>query len=246
MKTLIIPDVHGRDFWRKPCKDLDKWDKVIFLGDYVDPYPGEADKKDVIPTLQDIIALKEVYKDKVILLLGNHDLFYCCKPYSDKLSYWSRHDFDRHDAIEGIFKQHSELFQFAYQIDNFLFTHAGVSSGFAKHLIEYGLHSITAANIIEFFKEEEHQELLSMCSYYRGGPYSFSSIVWADVREHYDNTPNKYIKDLFQIFGHTYCKSYIKTDNFAMLDTGGSWYILEDDKLLDANGNLLRNYDNRD
>lgn len=40
-KILIIPDLHGRSFWKEPCNN---WkDKIIFLGDYHDPY-GEPDK----------------------------------------------------------------------------------------------------------------------------------------------------------------------------------------------------------
>ena len=68
MKILIIPDVHGRAFWRKPCKDIDKWDKIVFLGDYVDPYPGEAEQSDVMGELIDIVELKRQNPDKVILL----------------------------------------------------------------------------------------------------------------------------------------------------------------------------------
>ena len=36
---IIIPDVHGRVFWKEIVKNSE--DKIIFLGDYVDPYPGE-------------------------------------------------------------------------------------------------------------------------------------------------------------------------------------------------------------
>ena len=32
---LIIPDVHGREFW-KEAKDYPG--KIVFLGDYLDPY----------------------------------------------------------------------------------------------------------------------------------------------------------------------------------------------------------------
>ena len=39
-KILIIPDVHGRSFWR-PAVASGDYDKIIFLGDYVDPYPDE-------------------------------------------------------------------------------------------------------------------------------------------------------------------------------------------------------------
>ena len=40
-KILIIPDVHGRRFWRDAIES-DDYDKVIFLGDYLDPYPDEG------------------------------------------------------------------------------------------------------------------------------------------------------------------------------------------------------------
>ena len=42
MKILIIPDIHGRSFWIEPCSHIDEFDKVIFLGDYHDPYPFEV------------------------------------------------------------------------------------------------------------------------------------------------------------------------------------------------------------
>ena len=42
MKIFIIPDVHGRDFWKKAYNYVDKVDEVIFLGDYLDPYETEG------------------------------------------------------------------------------------------------------------------------------------------------------------------------------------------------------------
>ena len=41
MKVLIVPDVHGRDFWKQAVNS--DADKIIFLGDYLDHYPGESD-----------------------------------------------------------------------------------------------------------------------------------------------------------------------------------------------------------
>ena len=38
---LIIPDIHGRDFWKKAV-DSKGYDKIIFLGDYTDPYDFEG------------------------------------------------------------------------------------------------------------------------------------------------------------------------------------------------------------
>ena len=39
-RLIIIPDVHGRDFWRKAvCENPDG--EFVFLGDYLDPYGFE-------------------------------------------------------------------------------------------------------------------------------------------------------------------------------------------------------------
>ena len=43
IKILIVPDVHGREFWRQPVTEVLndpglKNTRIVFLGDYVDPY----------------------------------------------------------------------------------------------------------------------------------------------------------------------------------------------------------------
>ena len=40
-QILIIPDVHGRKFWRNPVQKYlnDPDTHIVFLGDYLDPYP---------------------------------------------------------------------------------------------------------------------------------------------------------------------------------------------------------------
>jgi predicted phosphodiesterase len=60
MKILIIPDVHGRSFWKKAIEQhMDECDKVIFLGDYIDPYEDEhITRKQAIATLDEIISFK--------------------------------------------------------------------------------------------------------------------------------------------------------------------------------------------
>ena len=48
-KILVIPDVHGRYFWKEPVKKyFDTVDRVVFLGDYLDPYEGEEGLADDI------------------------------------------------------------------------------------------------------------------------------------------------------------------------------------------------------
>ena len=75
MKILIIPDVHGRTFWHKAKEMIDSVDKVVFLGDYLDPYPSEGiTTEQAIEEFKDIIQFKKDNMDKVILLLGNHKI----------------------------------------------------------------------------------------------------------------------------------------------------------------------------
>lgn len=233
MKILIIPDVHGRDFWRYPCKE--EWDKIVFLGDYTDPYPGEAMRSEVLGNLIDIVEFKRKNPEKVTLLWGNHDLQYWCEPYRKNMSYFCRHDSIRHEDIKDFFNENMDKFQWADQEGKFLLTHAGLNNEFAKLLgEEYG--RVDADTINNFFNDERNQMLLAMVSYYRGGYEKFSSPVWADVREHWGQVPNKYIKDFFQIFGHTYSKQQIITKNWAMLDVGGEYAYLD-------NGVLMNQYD---
>jgi predicted phosphodiesterase len=36
---LVIPDIHGETFWKEPVqKYIYQVDRIIYLGDYLDPY----------------------------------------------------------------------------------------------------------------------------------------------------------------------------------------------------------------
>ena len=42
MKYLVIPDIHCRNFWRKTINEnISSVSKILFLGDYLDPYGEE-------------------------------------------------------------------------------------------------------------------------------------------------------------------------------------------------------------
>lgn len=76
MKILVLPDMHGRQFWRKPCENVEMYDKIIFLGDYLDPYDFEnVSVENAIDNFKEIIELKEKHTSKTVLLLGNHKNF---------------------------------------------------------------------------------------------------------------------------------------------------------------------------
>ena len=70
MNILIIPDVHGRTFWRKAKELVKQYQKIIFLGDYLDPYSYEGINPDMaFIEFKEIIEFKKKYPKKVILLL---------------------------------------------------------------------------------------------------------------------------------------------------------------------------------
>ena len=76
---LVIPDIHGRTFWKEPIAHKKDFDHIVFLGDYFDPYPNESiTQQDAIENFKELInsfTEEEIY-DKVEFLLGNHDGHY--------------------------------------------------------------------------------------------------------------------------------------------------------------------------
>lgn len=39
---IIIPDIHGQDFWKKPLQEHLGKEHILFLGDYLDPYEDKT------------------------------------------------------------------------------------------------------------------------------------------------------------------------------------------------------------
>lgn len=71
MKTLIIPDLHGKTIWRAII-EKEQPNRIIFLGDYFDCY-GEFSAAEQIFNFEEIVRYKRSSPDKeVILLIGNH------------------------------------------------------------------------------------------------------------------------------------------------------------------------------
>ena len=42
MPMIVIPDIHGRAFWRRAAMETAGKEHIVFLGDYLDPYPSEG------------------------------------------------------------------------------------------------------------------------------------------------------------------------------------------------------------
>jgi predicted MPP superfamily phosphohydrolase len=213
---LIIPDIHGRDFWKEPCKN---WKgKVVFLGDYVDPYPEEKiSLEDSILNFINILDYTEENKN-CILLLGNHDIPYI---YPNNLYYVTRHNKIKEKEIQSLFSE--AIFKYIYIEDKYLFSHAGVDS---RWLCAEKLN-IKSLN----YKLDENPDLAWDVPYLRGGYNNFGSCIWSDIRDFKNDL------SYYQIFGHTQLKDKpIITNTFACLDCRRP-FILKDNKIIEFKNN---------
>lgn len=215
---IIIPDVHGRVFWKEIVKNSE--DKIIFLGDYVDPYPGEnISLTGALDNLSEIIDYKKSNPSKVILLLGNHDFMYMDSEHN---KYSCRHDFENEPKITKLLMNNRDLFQMNYSIEVknklYIFSHAGILKPWIeKYKNLFGEFPESIDKINELYKKWDPEFISSLLeiSYYRGGWSDFGSMIWSDVREHSVSCE----ENVYQIFGHTQLKDKpIIEKHFADLD----------------------------
>ena len=161
MKTLTIGDIHGRNDWMMLThgshKNYQDWkisvehgtradspyfksypfmqyDKIIFIGDYMDSF--DVSNTDIKLNYLDIIFFKQQLSDRVVLLLGNHDVQYIvdgqrCSGFRPEMLF----------DMRALFRHHGKLFTVAYEETDskghkYLWTHAGVTSGWLELLDE--------------------------------------------------------------------------------------------------------------
>lgn len=225
-RKILVPDVHGRTFWKKVIKYA-KDCQITFLGDYLDPYPQEGiTKEDAIENFKEIIKFARENKNSVKLLLGNHDLTYFCDGRYNVNA--NRIDYTNYKQICSLFNSNKDLFQLTDFFIcsggsfNYLLSHAGVSSCWIQDCIKEGfLENLDCvkdgflvsseyihADVIEMsetlnklFNEGDPKfiKLLGNVGYERWGSSETGSIVWCDVREMDSFGYN----GVGQIFGHT-------------------------------------------
>ena len=217
-KILIIPDVHGRGFWKEATKN-GKYEKVIFLGDYADPYEDEGITEDAaIDNFKAIIDYKLQNPDQVVLLLGNHDLHYYSEYYSEIVA-GSRYSPQAAITLQPLFQKNKKHFQLAWETDwgdrHYLFSHAGITQTWLKRNLDL-IRKPDARHLNRLLKTNEGLETLAQVGIMRWGDYPSGSIVWADSTELAVSNP---LPNTYQIVGHTIqYNGPMITDEFACLD----------------------------
>ena len=245
-KVLVLPDIHGRTFWKKACSDIGKYDKVVFLGDYLDPYGFEGiSVDDAVENFREIIDFMKRNAGKVVMLLGNHDCPYMFEQYY-RLSAWHcRHSFSRHKEISMLFKECARMLRIAYAYDGILFTHAGVESRWLDAKVHCKREDLTGIcdALNSLTRTDEGIESLFCISESRGGRSSYASCVWSDVSDmkwdsdtHGDGENIPAIHSIRQVFGHSLQAYYdddgkvaygdaVEFGNCKMLDTACAYEL---------------------
>ncbi len=197
MKHIIIGDLHGRDSWK--WANMAGAGRVVFLGDYVDSFKRSDDV--ILDNLQAIITLKKSYPEKIVLLLGNHDVQYLHFPKY----YCPGFRASIQPELTKLFTENRDLFQIAYQRRNFIFTHAGISNQWWRALrCSFTYHILchtgdTIADTINRIERETQNSSIFAYSRYRTGHDSDGGPLWADMVETWTDSLNGY----HQFVGHT-------------------------------------------
>lgn len=214
-KIIIVPDVHGRSFWKKIKHVKDT--PIIFLGDYLDPYGHEGiSNEKAIENFKEIIEFAKE-NPNVVLLYGNH----CVYSYNNVLDYMyysSRYDHDHAAEAFRLYDENRELFKYAHQIDNILFTHAGVTNKWIHAMELEGI--VNEENIAHYLNTYGDESKMFLPGMYRGG-WGYGSPLWADLQEMYYWSAFA-DTDLIQIIGHTQLNNtgtYLSRRNFYCCDS---------------------------
>ena len=237
-RMIIIPDVHGRSFWRNAIKEYQGKEPILFLGDYLDPYPYEGiSPAEAFRVFHEIIEIKRKSPESITLLLGNHDLHYLNSDMDG-----GRLDYTRKEQIVKDITENASLFQIAESVTighkNYLFTHAGVKEGWLqKHAEKLGVSvSINIADRLNAMWQstEKRPRLLQMLAdipYSRWGSSPYGSPVWNDVDDIDDSRDE--VPGYIQVFGHSQQMiNPVIGQHFMCLDVRCAFKIDGDNKLI--------------
>lgn len=198
-KTLSIGDLHGLDVWKKALfgkiYDMDNFDKIIFIGDYVDSFSVSPILQ--LHNLKILIELKIKYPSKIVLLYGNHDIHYSHYPKYRCTGFQSINYLN----YMKLFNDNLNLFQLAYQYEDTIWTHAGIHKGWYNRNIKKYQTKHPEMNLAEILNSDFKLEKpwIFEIGKYRGGFSEVGGPLWLDRRILW----KKPIENYHQIVGHT-------------------------------------------
>jgi hypothetical protein len=219
MKTVVIGDVHGRSLW-KLIVNQENPDRVIFIGDYFDSFDFSLSEQ--LANFLDIVEYKKSSGKEVVMLIGNHDHHYFPEIGDTGTSGYQRMG---KYQIETVIDLAREYLQMAYQMDEFLFTHAGVSSVFMDET--FGPNGWKVETIVDDLNE---------MFIHRPGVFSFNGLnpygddeyqtpIWIRPKSLMRANRNTLRTRFIQVVGHTQVKKLDLVG--AEKSAGGRYYLID-------------------
>jgi len=225
MKTIVFADVHGMNLWKKVLAFEKKYDKVVFLGDYFDPYYMVYVSK-MYENFDEILKLKKKMKDKCILLIGNHDYHYIYD--SPGTTRYNRKTQELYGSkLSKLYTDGTMVF--AHRQDNILFTHAGVSKYWLEEIAGLSEDSFTPADLNKLDLGLYNFNLYTDIFDTYGNSKS-QSPIWIRPNALLDNSITRFT----QIVGHTRMRTIINNDNIWFTDAGefDNYLVIEDGNII--------------
>lgn len=203
MRTLVIPDIHETPLKVRVILEMNKYDQVIYLGDWFDSFTSTPEG---VKATKDLLN-QELAKENRFFCWGNHDIHYgdrgCRCSGFEQSTYWQVADIN------------FSKFQVAHEIDGWLLSHAGFRPE-TKNLIDKALNG------------ESDDHVYSMVGRARGGYDKFGGPLWLDWNHEFKPIPG-----IKQIVGHTPANEVRCLDGNYCLDTGLRHYgIIDNGSLL--------------
>lgn len=197
-KVLVIPDIHLKPYIFDIADKIinnNEIDQIVFLGDLIDEFHQSNNINLYKETIDKAIEFKHQHIN-TLYCWGNHEIAY--------LSNWNCsgnsivHNFEIKHMLNLYEREVNP--KFVYYIDNYLFSHAGISNRFANLLD----NNSNINDLIEFINKLNFND---------AGVYD--SPIWLRPNKFKNTYYNKYI----QIIGHTPVKSPSFINNTWILDT---------------------------
>jgi predicted phosphodiesterase len=214
MKTLVLGDTHGRDYWKSIVAN-EAPNRVIFIGDYFDSYDNYTAAEQMY-NFQEIIDWKQSGQSEVIMLIGNHDYHYM----RGVTEHYSGYQSGARAAIEQLLEDNKRHLQMAYGMNGYLFSHAGISMEWMK---DNGYDN--ESNLIDWVNDIWKYK---PNAFNFTGPDPYGDSVWSSPiwirpyslqRSNHDTLRDQFI----QVVGHTQ-QGQIDTKGKS---TGGRYYYID-------------------
>jgi len=225
MKTVVIGDTHAHYAWREVLKTEDDWGRVIFLGDYFDTFQNKTAASQ-LGVFKDIVSLIDKHPDReVVLLIGNHDIHYFPEIATQATSGFS---YSTRAIVSPYLDLVRSKLKVAYSFDDFIFSHAGISSEFMDRRFKDWSPKLAVGLVNSL-----HLKELLFCGYDPYGDDTYQTPIWIRPASLIRANKEREISKYKQVVGHTNMKKPLKSDNYYFLDCmGGGYYgVIENGEL---------------